>query len=66
VKKIEGLKEVKWWRDILDREISVVDEIQPIRVEGDRGDFLIAGGENPQQALASTNMAEGYIHSEYM
>jgi hypothetical protein len=66
VKKIKGLEEVKWWRNILDREISVIDEIQPIQVEGDRGDFVFAGGENPQETLASTNRGEGYIHSEYM
>lgn len=67
VKKITGVEEVKTWRNILDCEVFVREgeDIRPVRIGGDRAGFIIAGGEEREEAIALADKAEAHIHFEY-
>jgi len=67
VKEITGLDEVKQWPGILDCEVFVKagDEVRSVRVGGDRSGFVIAGGDNREEAIELADKAESYIRFEY-
>jgi len=67
VKKVVGLDEVKQWPGILDCEVFVKagDEVRPVRVGGDRSGFVIAAGDNREEAIELADKAESYIRFEY-
>lgn len=68
VKKIIGVGQVKTWRNILDCEVLVHEgeEVRTVRIAGDRAGFIIAGGENKEEAITLVDQAEKRILFEYM
>ena len=67
VKRNTGVQKVKTWRNILDRNTLVHEgeEVRPVRIGGGRAGFIIAGGENREEAIALADDAEACIHFEY-
>ena len=67
IRKISGTEEVKGMREILDYEVllQVGDEMQAVRTGGDRAGFIIASGENREEALHFADKAEERICFEY-
>jgi len=68
VKRIEGLEEVRTWKDILDCEVLVGegDEVRPVKTTSERTGFIIAGGETREQAISLADRAEQYVTFEYV
>ena len=67
VKRNTGVQKVKTWKNILDRNTLVHEgeEVCPVRIGGGRAGFIIAGGENREEAIALADDAEACIHFEY-
>jgi len=67
IKKITGIEKVKRWRNILDCEVLVHEgeAVRPVRIGGDRAGFIIAGGEDSEEAVTLADRAESRIHFEY-
>lgn len=67
VTRVQGLEEVRGWKNILDCDVLVEegDAVRPIETGGDRAGFIIAGGETRQEAIALADKAEKFICFEY-
>ena len=67
IRLISGIEDVKQVGGILDFEVllKVGDEIRAVRTGGDRAGFIIAGGENREQAVRFADQAEECIRFEY-
>lgn len=68
VKRVEGLEEVRTWKNVLDCEILVKggDQVTEVRSGSDRAGFVIAGGETRKEAIGLADRAETFIRFEYM
>jgi biotin carboxylase len=63
VKEVQGIDEVKAWKNVLDGEVLVKpgDEIRRVKTGGDRAGFLIAAGETRDDAIALADRAEDAV-----
>lgn len=67
IKRISGIDEVMKWDGILDAAMMVKegDCVRPARIGLDRAGFVIAAGNNREEALRLGRAAEEYIRIEY-
>lgn len=67
IRNVTGCEEIKLWPNILDCEVFVQggDIVRPVMVGADRSGFIIAGGNDREEALELANRAEKGIAFNY-